>query len=181
MASRMSKKTRLTVVIVIIAVVAVVAIVLSRSLSSPSDSMPQSQNATDFTLPTMTGVNITLSELEGTLIVLNFWSISCDWCRYQLPFLEAVAKQSEGEIKVIAINMADNAANVQRFFGDYEPTMIVTLDGKGEVFVNYCRDYKNSGRIPFTLFLDSEGMVQYVKIGAFASEAALWDALHDVF
>ena len=181
MASRMSKKTRLTVAIVIIAVVAVVAIVLSRSLSSPSDSMPQSQNATDFTLPTMTGVNITLSELEGTPVVLNFWSIGCSACRQQLPYLEDVAKQSGGEIKVIAINMADNAANVQRFFGDYEPTMIVALDGKGEIFMNYCRDYKNPGYIPFTLFIDSESWVKYVKLGAFISVTELRNKLSSVF
>jgi hypothetical protein len=71
---------------------------------------------------------------------------------------------------------------VQSFFGDYEPTMIVALDENAEVFVNYCQNFDNSrGYIPFTLFIDSEGMVQYRKIGAFASEEALWDTLQDVF
>jgi len=128
MASRMSKKTWLIWVILIIAVVALVGIALSCSSSNPSDSTPQSQNATDFTLPTLTGANITLSELEGTPVVLNFWSISCSWCRKQLPYLENVAQQSEGEIKVIAVNVGESAAKVQEFFGDYEPTMIVALD-----------------------------------------------------
>jgi thiol-disulfide isomerase/thioredoxin len=181
MAIRMSKKTRLIVAIVIVAVVALVAIALSHNFSSPSDSTPQCQNATDFTLPTLTGANITLSELEGTPVVINFWSISCPWCRKQLPYLENVAQQSTGEIKVIAINMVDNAGSVQSFFGDYEPTMIVALDSNGETFVNYCQEYNNPrGSIPFTLFVDSEGLVQYVQVGAFASEAALWDKLSSV-
>ena len=174
MASRMSK-TRLIRVTLIIAVVAIVGIALSCSSSSPSE-------APDFTLPTMTGANITLSELEGTPVVLNFWSISCYWCRKQLPYLENVARQSEGEIKVIAVNIVDNAASVQNFFGDYEPTMIVALDGKGEVFANYSLAYNNTrGAIPFTLFVDSEGLVKYVKLGAFASETELWNTLDSVF
>jgi thiol-disulfide isomerase/thioredoxin len=177
----MSKKTWVILAIVIIAVVVPVAIALSHSSSSPSDSTPQSQNATDLTLPTMAGANITLSELKGTPVVLNFWSISCPYCRVQLPYLEDVAQQSAGEIKVIAINMADNAASLQNFFGDYEPAMIVALDNNVETFVNYCQNYGNArGSIPFTLFVDSEGLVQYVKIGAFASEAELWNTLHSV-
>jgi hypothetical protein len=98
-----------------------------------------------------------------------------------LPFLEAVANQTGGVLEVIATNMADSAASVESFFGEYEPAMIVALDENAEVFVNYCQNFKNSrGSIPFTLFIDSEGLVQYVKIGAFTSEEALWDTLHDV-
>ena len=173
MASRL--RTWLILATLIIAVLALVGIAVSCNSSSPSEAL-------NFTLPTMAGANITLSELEGTPVVLNFWSISCYWCRKQLPYLEAVAQQSGGEIKVIAVNIVDSAASVQTFFGDYEPTMIVALDSNGEVFVNYCQEYNNpQGLIPFTLFVDSEGLVQYKRIGAFSSEAELWDTLNDVF
>jgi thiol-disulfide isomerase/thioredoxin len=172
MAIRMSKKTRLILVIVIIAVGAVVGIALSCSSSSPSD----------LTLPIITWNETTLSTLEGTPVVLNFWSISCAYCRQQLPYLESVAQQSEGEIEVIAVNVADSASRIQTFFGDYEPAMVIALDKNSEAFRDYCLAYNNTrGSIPFTLFVDSEGAVQYVKIGAFASEAALWSTLHDVF
>jgi len=170
MASRM-----LILVTLIIAILALVGIALSCNSS-------QSYEALDFTLPTMTGANVTLSELEGTPVVINFWSISCSWCRKQLPYLENVAQQSGEEIRVIAINMVDNAASVQNFFGDYEPTMIVALDENGEVFVNYCQNYSNPrGYIPFTLFVDSTGVVLDVRIGAFTSEEELWNTLNDVF
>ena len=172
MASRMSKKTRLIVVVLVIVIAAIVGIALSRNSSSPSDS----------TLPIITWDETTLSTLEGTPVVLNFWSISCYWCRYHLPFLEAVAQQSGGEIKVIAVNVADNAASVQNFFGDYEPTMIIALDKNREAFADYCQKFDNPrGSIPFTFFIDSEGLVQYKKIGAFSSEEELWDTLDSVF
>jgi thiol-disulfide isomerase/thioredoxin len=180
MAIRMSKKTWIIVAIVIIAVGAIVGTALSRNSSSPSDSTPQPQEALNFTLPTMTGVNVTLSELEGTPVVLIFWATWCPHCPTELHRLEDVAQQS-GEIKVIAIDVSESASRVQNFFGDYEPTMIIALDSNGEAFVDYCQKYGNSGYIPFTLFVDSEGLVKYVKIGAFSSETELWDTLSSVF
>jgi thiol-disulfide isomerase/thioredoxin len=175
MAGRMSKKTWLILAIVIIAVLAIIGIALGRNSPSPSD----------LTLPIITWNETTLSTLEGTPVVLNFWSTSCYWCKKQLPYLESVAQQSEGEIEVIAINIGESVSRIQSslesIFG-YEPTMTIALDSNGEAFVNYCQKYNNPrGAIPFTLFVDSEGVVQYVKIGAFASEAVLWDTLHDVF
>jgi len=172
MAVRMSRKTWLIVAIAIVAVGAIVGIALSRNSSNPSD----------LSLPIITWDETTLSALEGTPVVLNFWSISCGWCRYQLPFLEAVAQQSEGEIEVMAVNMADSAARVRSFFDDYKPTMTIALDNDREAFKDYSLAYNNTGQaIPFTLFVDGGGVVQYTKIGAFASEEALWNTLHDVF
>ena len=172
MAGKMSKKTWLIVAILIIAIGAIVGIALSCNSSNPSDD----------TLSIITWNETSLSAFEGTPVVLNFWSISCYWCREQLPYLENVAQESEGAIKVIAVNIVDNAANVQNFFDDYEPTMIIALDTNREAFADYCLAYNNTrGAIPFTLLVDSEGIVQYAKIGAFTSETELWDTLHSVF
>jgi len=181
MASRMSKPWLIAVTL-IIAVLALVGGSLSCSSPSPSDSTPQPHKAPDFTLPTMTGSEVTLSELEGTPVVLNFWATTCAFCAVELPYFEAVAQKSEGEIKVIAIDVGESASRVQTFFGDYEPTMIIALDRNGEAFVDYCQKYNNPrGYIPITLFVDSEGMVKYVKLGAFKSETELWDSLHSIF
>jgi thiol-disulfide isomerase/thioredoxin len=172
MAGRISKKAWLIIAIVIIAIGAIVGVALTRNPASPSD----------LTLPIITWNETTLSALKGTPVVLNFWSISCYWCRQQLPYLEAVAQQSDGEIEIIAVNMADSASRIQTFFGDYEPTMTIALDENREAFKDYCVAYNNTGGyIPFTLFVDSEGIVQYVKTGAFASETQLWDTLSSVF
>ncbi len=181
MASRMSK-TWLIMLTLIIAVLALVGGALSCNSSSPPDPTPQSPGAPDFTLPTMTGSEVTLSELEGTPVVLNFWATTCAYCAAELPYFEAVAQKSGGEIKVIVVDVGESAARVQNFFGGYEPTMIVALDRDGKAFVSYCQRYNNPrGAIPITLFIDSEGMVKYTKLGAFKSETELWDSLHSTF
>ncbi len=177
MASRMSK-TWLIRVTLIITVLALAGVSLSCSSSLLS------QEAPDFTLPTMTGANITLSELEGTPVVINFWATTCPHCIVELPYFEAVAQESEGEIKVIAINVGESASIIQSVLQsifDYEPTMIVALDKNGEVFVNYCQEDNSRWYIPFTVFVDSEGIVQYLQIGAFQTKTELWDTLDSVF
>ena len=174
MASRMSKTwlIRITLIIMVLTLV-------GGTLSCNSSLL--SEEAPGFTLPTMTGANVTLSELEGTPVVLNFWATWCGYCVMELSYFEAVAQESEGAIKVIAINVGQSASTVQTFFGDYEPTMIVALDGNMEVFQTYSRSDNTRGYIPLTVFADSESIVKYIKIGAFQTEATLWDTLNDVF
>jgi len=176
MASRMSKKLiRITLIIAVLTLV-------GGALSCNSSLL--SQEAPDFILPTMTGSVITLSELEGTPVVLNFWATWCVYCVDELPYFESVAQESEGTIKVIAINVGQSASMVQDFwqnFFGYEPTMIVALDENSEVFVSYCEKDNPRWYIPITFFIDSEGIVQHIKIGAFTSETELWETLHDLF
>ena len=182
MTRRMSRKTWLILAVVVIAVGAVVGVALSHGSPGPSDSTSEPQKAPDFTLPTITGANITLSDMEGTPVLLNFWSTSCAYCVQQLPYLENVALQSDGEIEVVVVNMVDSASRINTFFGDYEPTMIVALDEDRATYLNYCQNFDNSrGSIPFTLLVDSEGIVQYKRIGAFASVTQVWDTLSSVF
>jgi len=166
-----SKRARLITIIVIIAVVVVVGIVVGRS----------SHGSSDVTLEIITWDETTLSTLKGTSLVLNFWATTCGPCRGELPYFEAVAQESGGNITVIAINVGESVSRIQRFFGDYEPTMMLASDRNGEAFADYCQKYGNQWYIPFTLFIDSEGMVKHTKIGAFMSEGELWGTLEDVF
>jgi len=181
MAARKSRKRWIIIAAVIIAVAVIVGVVLGRGSCSPSDSTLQSQQAPDFTLPTMTAANVTLSDMEGTSVVLNFWATWCGPCSGELPYFEAVAREGDGEIEVIAIDVAQSVSTIRTFFGDYEPTMTVALDENGEVFANYCQRDNPRGYIPFTVFVDNEGIVQHLQIGAFTSEADLRDKLDSVF
>ncbi len=174
MTVKRSRKIWMVVAIVAVAVGATVGITLS---DTPADPV----NSPNSTLSVITWNETTLSTLEGTPVVLNFWSIGCSWCRYQLPFLEAVALQSEGDLEVIAVNTADTASRIRLFFRDYVPTMTIAVDQNGQAFRDYCLAYDNAGGyIPFTLLIDSEGIVQDKRIGAFANETELWDTLNDV-
>ena len=124
--------------------------------------------APDFTLPTMTGAEITLSELHGTAVVLNFWAVKCPPCTEEMPYFDTVAKQYADEATIIAVNVLESASKVQQFFGDSEVHFTVALDGSGQVTSSYGIRFT-----PTTFFIDSQGLVRYAKVGPFASEQEL--------
>ena len=175
----------------IITIIAVAGGILSCNTSSPPDSTPSPPDSTpsplevapevgkqapDFTLATMTGSEITLSELRGMPVVLNFWATWCGYCVAELGYFDAVAKERPGQITVVAINIGQDTPKVKQFFGDYKISFTVALDKDSDVASKYAvRRY-----IPVTFLIDSEGVIRNIKVGAFRSEADLWDSLRDL-
>ena len=124
--------------------------------------------APDFTIPTMKDGEITLSHLQGKPVVLNLWAIRCPPCRVELPYFDAVAKQNENEVTIVAVNIEDNISKVEQFFGDSEVGFIVAIDVKAQVASTYATGY-----IPTTIFIDSECIIRYLKVGGFTDEEQL--------
>ena len=176
---------RLVIWLIRIGLVITFSAILGGTLGCGSSSQPDinpegTDKAIDFTLTTLTGDTITMSDMESTPVVLNFWATSCGYCVKELPYFDDLAKQSGGEIIVVAINVGENTSRIQNFFGDYELSFIVALDKNKEVFSDYSAKYNPRGFIPLTVFIDSDGIIQYVKLGAFRSEDELFSSLHKI-
>jgi len=125
------------------------------------------KQAPDFTLATMAGTEITLSELRGTPIVLAFWDTHCPPCQNQLVYLEQAGEQSNGEITIIAVDIGDPLSRIKQFFGDYKLHFTVALDTNAQVSYKY-----NVRYTPTTFFIDSNGVIRAIKVGA--SQTELW-------
>ena len=133
------------------------------------------KQAPDFTLGTMAGTEITLSELRGTPVVLNFWAIYCPACRSELGYFEQLAEQSAGEVAIIMVNTQDTRSRIEKFFGDYKAHFTVALGGGTQVSDKYNIQY-----IPTTFFIDSGGIIRNMKVGAFPNEMELWAAIEPI-
>jgi len=118
--------------------------------------------APDFTLPMLGGGELTLSNLQGKVVLLNFWYLDCPPCREEMPYLDAVGKAYEGTARVVALNIGDSESAVSRYFGDATIHMEVPLDFDGRVAADY-----RIGFTPTTFLIDSQGIARYVKIGPF--------------
>ncbi len=120
--------------------------------------------APDFTLPLLGGGQLTLSDLQGRPVMLNFWYLDCPPCRAEMPYLDAAGAAYQGTAHVVVLNIGDRETSVSQYFGDANLHMEVPLDFDGRVAAEY-----SIGFTPTTFLIDSEGIARFVKVGPFAN------------
>ena len=127
--------------------------------------------APDFSLPTLSGEVITLSELHGQPVLINLWATWCPPCRAEMPDLQAIYEtyQEQGFL-VLAINATyqDSPASVSAFVEEYELTFPILMDHDGET----ARQYQMRA-LPTSFFVDREGIIQEVIVGGPMAPALL--------
>lgn len=118
--------------------------------------------ALDFSLETLEGELLSLSEFKGKKVFLNFWATWCPPCRAEMPDIQ---KFSENEdIVVLAINLThteDSLTTVDNFIQDRAFTFPVLIDRNGEVAEQF-----RVQAYPATYMIDSNGRIQYIALGA---------------
>ncbi len=124
-------------------------------------------SAPNFTLQTLDGKEVTLSELKGKVILLDFWATWCGPCRESIPHLIQLYKnyQKDGLV-VIGMNVEKGEMDtVRRFVKSLDIPYPITLS-PDEVQ----RDYRVSG-LPTTILIDKQGRIREKMVG-FTSEIA---------
>jgi peroxiredoxin len=137
---------------------------------------PKSE-APNFTLQTIDGTKVSLSEFRGKPVMLTFWSINCPSCVYQLPFLEAFyAARPNKTVELLAINVGDNPIAVNQFVSDNNLTFPILLDPGQKVTQAY-----GIPGVPMTFFIDSRGLVKAYKPGPFQSRDDIEKAIDSLY
>lgn len=124
--------------------------------------------APDFTLTTLNGDTVRLSQLRGQPVLLNFWATWCGPCRMEIPYLQAAFDEKGEEIQFIGINLGESEEKVRQFAYDYDMTFTIALDTSYETSQAY-----NIRYIPTTFLIDRQGVICDIKIGPFQSENEL--------
>ena len=134
----------------------------------PVDYIPASKDpqpavghpAPDFTLTTVDGQPFTLSDLNGTPVVLNFWATWCGPCRAEMPELQSAAQRYEPTIRIIGVDQGEDAGTVQSFLDELGVTFSVPMDTEMDIGERY----RIIG-LPTTFFIDKEGIIRQVWAG----------------
>ena len=132
--------------------------------------------APDFTLPALGEEAISLSQLRDRPVVLNFWATWCPPCRGEMPYIQAVHEEiAAGELSVLTVNVGEPRSKAREFVEGQGLTFPVALDHDGQVSEIYGLRY-----FPTTFFIDEEGVIRGMKVGAFRDKAQLLAALESI-
>ncbi|MDE3076463.1 MAG: TlpA family protein disulfide reductase [Chloroflexota bacterium] len=131
---------------------------LSLPSGLPGLSPPPSTGrvAADFTLPLLDGQQVTLSQLRGKVVVLNFWATWCPPCRTEMPDLQAVYSEHQANgVVILGVDLGENPGTVQSFVRRIGVTYPVALDSDQRVGAQY-----SVGSLPRTYFIDRQGIIR---------------------
>ena len=137
----------------------------SLVFSPETETSPQIGNAApDFTLQSVDGKNITLSDFQGKTVLLNFWMSSCDACVSELPYLQTASDNvTNQQVVILAVNCGESSQTVDSIVDPLKPSFPMLLDPEGKV----CTAYKRGA--PTAFLIDSNGIIRAIKDDAFES------------
>ena len=122
--------------------------------------------APDFQGLTLDGQTISLSDLRGKPVLINFWATWCPPCREEMPYLQQVYEEwLHKRLVVLAVNVGENPSKVEEFIQVNNLTLPVLLDVNGVAAQQY-----GITAIPATFFVDQSGIVQEKVVGSFQNK-----------
>jgi len=146
-----------------------------REIPSPLLARP----AAPFTLTLFEGRQLSLAQLRGKVVFLNFWASWCLPCRAEAQTLEAAWQQyKDRDVVFVGANIQDTEADARAFLTEFGVTYPNGVDAGSRTAIEY-----GVYGIPETFFIDRQGRITYKHIGALGWEtirAKLDEALRGV-
>jgi thiol-disulfide isomerase/thioredoxin len=96
-----------------------------------------SEIAPDFTLAALDGGSVTLSDLRGRWVLINFWATWCLPCRDEMPLLAAAAEEHGDRLTVLAVNMRERPEPVAAFLTELGLDLPVLLNPDDATLLAY--------------------------------------------
>jgi len=154
-------------------------VLLTLSITSCQQEAPAiGSPAPDFNLSNLEGETISLSEYRGQPVILNFWALSCPYCKLEMPFIEQAwdtyGNNAQG-LMVFTINIRDSSSSINSYLESEGYTFTVLRDEGARA----AGKYQVNG-IPVTVFIDKNGIIQDIVTGAFPNWPSLENRLSKI-
>jgi peroxiredoxin len=121
-------------------------------------------SAPNFTLTTLDGKTVQLSDLRGQNVLVNYWVTWCDPCLEELGFLDKLGQeyQSRG-FTILSVNgLAQNPLpDVESVVSQNSLTFPILLDENDSFYNTYLVRF-----LPTSFFIDENGVIRHIQLGS---------------
>lgn len=147
---------------------------VATAVSDPGGGLEPGEKAPDFTVETLDGDAITLSDLRGRPVVLNFWASWCQPCRKEFPLLRT-AKADDSELAIVGVSFRDIDRDARDFATEQDADWPLAKDPDGKIAAAY-----GVRAVPQTFFINRDGVIAARVFGLSSADALQkrLDALH---
>lgn len=119
--------------------------------------------APDFTLPDLSGKEVSLSQFRGKWVVIDFWGSWCPWCIKGFPALKDAYKKYAGKMEIIGVDCNDGIDAWKKALAKYELPWVNVYNaeqGGGKIL----EDYAVEG-FPTKVVVNPEGKIVNITSG----------------
>jgi cytochrome c biogenesis protein CcmG/thiol:disulfide interchange protein DsbE len=122
--------------------------------------------AARFTLESMDGETLNLADLQGKVVLVDFWASWCTPCRQEAPVLRQVYQEyADQPVEFVGVNIWDRREDAFQYIDTYNIPYPNGIDESGSIAI----DYGVRG-IPEKFFIDSTGVVRRKYVGPMHAE-----------
>ncbi len=135
---------------------------ISDALGAADQSarLRQGSPAPNFELAALSGEAISLQDLHGKIVLINFWATWCGPCLVEMPTFQSFYEQYPQDLVILAVNSSDSPEEIAAFMDEHQLTFPALLDSDERVF----RQYFVPG-FPTTYLVDRAGLIENQHIG----------------
>ncbi len=134
----------------------------SQTQVSKTAGVSVGKPAPNFTLRTLEGKEVSLSDLRGKIVLVNFWATWCPPCREEMPLFEEVyRKYKDKGFEILAVSTDTSAEAVRKFVKEFKVSFPVLMDD-GKVSTSY-----GIQGLPTSFLIDREGKVIKIRLGKY--------------
>ena len=111
---------------------------------------------------------VTLSQLRGKIVVLNFWATWCPPCIEEMPSLVQLQKQLQDRVTVLGVSVDDDADDYHKFLKDHGIDFLTVREGGTKTSTGVISSIANqygTSKIPETYIIDRNGVIRRKFIG----------------
>ena len=120
--------------------------------------------APNFSLTTVDGEQVSLHDLRGKSVLMNYWVTWCVPCIEEMPVLEKLHREyQDQDFVMLSVNgiAQDDLSTVMNTLGEFEVTFPVGLDGGDAVYNEFQVRF-----MPTSFFIDPQGVIRHIQFGS---------------